>query len=83
MSRWHRDHPDLIGTAADPSMATPGYATALRETEMYERFPDLDARIAHAEHNSTHVCTDPDCGSIQSAATECLACGAPLTEREP
>jgi hypothetical protein len=49
MSSWHREHPELAGTDADPWMSNPGHAAAAREVKMYQQFPNLDAMIADAE----------------------------------
>jgi len=32
MSQWHREHPELIGTDADPWMDLPSYREAMRTT---------------------------------------------------
>lgn len=85
MSSWHREHPELAGTDADPWMANPAHAAAAREVAMYQRFPNLDAMIAHAEENSTHIC-DPEhgCGTVQAEGDgSCRECGEKLWEREP
>lgn len=31
MSQWHREHPELTGSAADPWMDNPGHAKAARD----------------------------------------------------
>lgn len=84
MSQWHREHPELAGTDADPWMQNPGHAAAAREVQMYQQFPNLDAMIAEAEFNSTHVCLD--CDEVQCVEPRhgiCRACGGRLVEREP
>jgi hypothetical protein len=50
MSSWHREHPELAGTDADPWMASPAHREAVREVECYSRFGrSLDSMIAQAE----------------------------------
>lgn len=31
MSAWHRDHPELVGTDADPWVRSPGYRRAVEQ----------------------------------------------------
>lgn len=82
MSGWHREHPELVGTDADPWSIHPGYQASVREARMYQQFPDLDNMIARAEADSTHVCRE--CPEVQGAGDgTCRTCGGPLTEREP
>lgn len=53
MSQWHNEHPDLVGTDADPWMIHEGYRAAVREARMDAwRSRDgrrLDDLIAEAE----------------------------------
>lgn len=50
MSDFHRNHPDLVGTEADPWMIHANHREALREVECYSRFGgSLDGMIARAE----------------------------------
>jgi hypothetical protein len=98
MSAWHREHPELVGTDADPWMANPTHAAAHRELEKRDRadasarrlgFGSIEAAIEHAEANaSTHYCDD--CSEFYGgsetpipASGRCRYCGGELTEREP
>jgi hypothetical protein len=95
VSAWHRDNPELVGTDADPWMRNPTHAAAHRELELRDRadasarrlgFSSIEAAIAHAEANSSHVCDAVNgCGEIQGATASgrCRYCGCVLTEREP
>lgn len=84
MSGFHRHHPELIGTTADPWMNVRGYPEALREAEIRLRIPNIDEMIERAQRESTHVCTDRDCYAVQAEGDgSCLVCGAPLRTHEP
>jgi predicted RNA-binding Zn-ribbon protein involved in translation (DUF1610 family) len=82
MGGWHREHPELAGTDADPWMANPGHAAATRYVS--------DAAIAEAEARAlTFDCEA--CGKDSTVACEwngrdyigkCSECGL-LHEYDP
>lgn len=98
MSAWHREHPELVGTDADPAMRNPGHAAAFHELELRDRadasarrlgFSGIEAAIADAEANQpTHycdACSEFYGGSVTPVPVSgrCRYCGDALTEREP
>lgn len=98
MSAWHREHPELVGTDADPSMQNPGHAAAFRELELRDRadasarrlgYASIEDAIADAEAKQpTHycnACSEYYGGSEQPVPSSgrCRYCGDVLGEREP
>lgn len=48
MGEWHREHPELAGTEADPWMANVGHAAAAREVTAM-RCHATQGQVAHLE----------------------------------
>lgn len=59
MSRWHREHPELAGTDADPAMANPGHRAAydqlVREGHIDPPDADEEERTLMKDHESTDL----------------------------
>jgi methionyl-tRNA synthetase len=85
VSSWHREHPELTGTDADPWMMHASYRDAMTYVK---RLAGIYCR--HCETllgpNETHVCVDcagdsltcPNCGAVFSASIpQCKVCGEP------
>lgn len=82
MSQWSHEHPELVGTDADPWMIDGRHRLAAKAAAMHQQFPNLDAMIAAAEADSSHFC--PDCAETQCEQPDnaCRECGGKLKERE-
>lgn len=83
MSQWSHEHPELVGTDADPWMANPAHAAAHREVQMYQQFPNLDAMIAQAEEQQLQeafVCLDCSEFQPEQSGNTCRECGGKLRE---
>lgn len=66
MSGWHRDHPELTGTDADPWMANPAHAAAHAEVQGMDAMRRAGySSIEEAEAAHAFVCTDEDCREVQ------------------
>lgn len=88
MSGWHREHPELVGTEADPWMIHDSYrkASALPDTP-----PPSPGQIAAWEEATAGQCTDEDCREIQplgpddEEGIECrqVLCHGRVERREP
>lgn len=55
MSGWHREHPELAGTDADPWMANPSHRAAAQEVTRLQGCP----RTSDEVDGECDVCTRP------------------------
>ncbi len=78
MSAWHREHPELTGTEADPWMIHDGYRKASAMGERPRGMPSY----AELEEMSEARCTDEDCRRVQKRGPACVECGAPLGDND-
>jgi hypothetical protein len=86
MSRWHREHPELAGTDADPWMANEDHARAAREVAGMEAMARAGvswADIDRLERESSYQCIDYDCHRVQGPGDACVECGGQIELREP
>lgn len=73
MSSWHREHPELVGTDADPWMIHASYARTIANPGPPRGFPGIDEceRLAELEAYHCHQCAED-----QPETTVCRECGS-------